>query len=146
VPRLSYSEDARLFTSAYYGYDAHYGMWNPPLYMYSLAVSATVFGNCNAALRGAGLIWFALSLLLVWRISQMLMDASLGLLVRVVPLALALLTPLLAEGSMYLDIDNTSLTCGLLLFTYVFLREPESCSRRHMLLLSLCFAFALLSK
>src|SRR5262249_29155956 len=114
VPKLLYSEDARLFPAPYYGYDAHYGMWHPPVYLYSLAGSAMLFGNSIFVLRAVGLIWFGLSLLLVWRISQLLIDKSHSSLVRAVPLALVSLTPLLAEGSLYLDIDNTSLTFGVL--------------------------------
>lgn len=146
VPKVLYSEERTLYTKSYYGYDAHYGMWHPPLYLYSLAGSAALFGIGNRQMRAVGLVWFALSLWLVWRISQELVDGPHSKLASRISVALAALSPLLAEGSLYLDIDNTSLAFSMLLFAWVFLKFPEEKSLKRSLLLTLIFAFSLWSK
>lgn len=146
VPKVLYSEENILYTQSYYGYDAHYGMWHPPLYLYSLAGSAALFGTGNVPMRAVGLIWFILSLWLGWRVVNILSDDGDSKRIRGIPLALALLTPLLAEGSLYLDIDNTSLAFSTLLFAWVFLRSPEEKSLKRILLLGVVFAFSLCSK
>ena len=146
VPKVLYSDDRTLYTHSYYGYDAHYGMWHPPLYLYSLAAAAVFFGTGNVPMRSVGLIWFALSLCVLWRILALLPNRPNTVMLRAIPFALALLTPLIAEGSLYLDIDNTSLAFGLLLFAFLFLKSPNDDSPKQLLFLTLSFAFSLWSK
>jgi hypothetical protein len=147
VPKVLYSEDKMLWLSPLLGYaDAHYGMWHPPLYQYSLALGTLVLGASDAALRGVSLLWFAACLGLAWRILGRVLPRGTPPLLRAVPLALLLLTPLVSEGSLHLDIDNTSLAFALLLFADVFLRDPQDTSWRRCLLLGLILTFALWSK
>jgi hypothetical protein len=146
VPKLLYSEERHLYPQQYHGYDAYYGMWHPPLYLYSLAASAALFGTGNAPMRAVGLVWFVLSLWLAWRVTRLLNDQPDSATLQAIPLALAMLTPLLSEGSLYLDIDNTSLTVGLLLFIWFFLRSPVDESTERLLILVLMFSLCLWSK
>ena len=39
VPRLSFAEDRMQHLGSYYGYGAYYGMWHPPVYLYTLAAA-----------------------------------------------------------------------------------------------------------
>ncbi len=147
VPKVLYSEDKAVWLAPLMGYgDAHFGMWHPPLYQYSLALIASFLGRSDAAMRGTSTLWFLASLVLAWKILGLLLPRDTPLRLRAVPLALMGLTPLVAEGSLHLDIDNTSLTFSLLLFAYVFLRDPLADSWRRCLGLGLLFALALWSK
>src|SRR5260370_30159653 len=124
VPKLLYSEESvRWATSSmYYGFDAHYGMWHPPTYLYSLAVTAQLFGTGTVAMRATSLAWLLLSLVVVWQITGLLLGQEAPLLVRAVPIALILMTPLLMQGGLYLDIDTTSLLLALLPLIWLYLR------------------------
>lgn len=146
VPKVLYSEDRLIHTYLYYGYDALYGMWHPPLYLYSLSVPAALFGIGNIPMRAVGLVWFILSLWLVWCIAGVISDKPTPIIARGIPLALILLTPLLVEGSLYLDIDNTSLAFSLLLFAWFYLKSPQDESLKRLFLLGLIFTFSLWSK
>lgn len=146
VPKVLYSEHRAILLSPLLGYDAYYGMWHPPLYQYTLALGIRVLGGSNAVLRGVSVVWFLASLVLAWQLLRLLLPRGTPALLRAVPLALILLTPLVNEGSLHLDIDNTSLTFSLLLFSYVFLRAPLDTSWRRCLALGLLLALALWSK
>ncbi len=146
VPKVLYSEDKTLWLSPLLGFDAHYGLWHPPVYQYSLALGALLLGWSNAVLRGVSVIWFLASLALAWRVLGLVLPRGTPALLKAAPLALLLLTPLVSEGSLHLDIDNTSLTFFLLLFAYVFLKDPPNASWRRCLSLGLLVALALWSK
>ena len=146
VPKVLYSEYRAIWLTPLLGFDAHYGMWHPPVYQYSLALGTLVLGTSNAALRGVSVLWFLASLVLAWKLLPLVLPRGTPALVRAVPLALVLLSPLVNEGSLHLDIDNTSLTFFMLLFSYVFLRAPQDDSWRRCLALGLLFALALWSK
>src|SRR5690242_21278329 len=46
TPFLYYPEDSRVRTRPFFNYtSAYYGMWHPPVYLYSLAASARFFGT-----------------------------------------------------------------------------------------------------
>jgi hypothetical protein len=120
-------------------------MWHPPTYLYSLAFASAAFGTSSLVLRVTGLVWFVLTLAVVWKLIGLLYS-ELSPLFRALPIALILLTPLLNQGSMFLDIDNTSLGFFLLLFLYKFLQQPESLAPSRLLLLSFVFTLALWSK
>jgi hypothetical protein len=148
VPKLLYSEESVRWATSnmYYGFDAHYGMWHPPTYLYSLAATAELFGTGTVAMRATSLAWLLLSLVVVWQITGLLLGKGAPLLVRAVPIALILMTPLLMQGGLYLDIDNTSLLFALLVVVWLYLQDPDTVSPRRLGLLALAFAFALASK
>jgi hypothetical protein len=148
VPKLLYSEESVIYYSPqmYLGFDAHYGMWHPPVYLYSLAATAGLFGTGNVAMRATGLAWFLLSLVVVWKIAGILLPKGTPRLLRAVPVALIVMTPLLMEGALFLDIDNTSLLFAILLLLWLYLRDPDTVSPRRLALLAVGFAFALASK
>lgn len=114
--------------------DVRYGMWHPPLYLYSLAATRSAFGPANWSLRIAGLAWFAATAAVVWRVAGPL------------PLCLLLLAPVVAQGALYLDIDNTSLAFALILFGAVFVAAPRPHSARTAALLCAILFLAMWSK
>ena len=148
VPKLLYSEESVRWATPglFYGFDAHYGMWHPPVYLYSLAATVELFGTGTIAMRATSVAWLLLSLVVVWRITGLLLGKGAPLLVRAVPIALILMTPLLMQGGLYLDIDNTSLLFALLVLIWLYLQDPDTVSPRRLGLLALAFAFALASK
>lgn len=111
-----------------------YGMWHPPLYLYSLAASARLFGPTDWALRIVGVGWFAGTAFLLWRVAGAL------------SLYLLLLAPIVAQGIFYLDIDNTSLSFALMLFAVTFTGSARPHTALTCALLSATIFFALWSK
>ena len=146
VPKLQYSEERRIFVHPDHGYDAHYGMWHPPVYLYSLAFSARLFGLTNASLRGVGLAFFLISLWLVYNISAALGGPSWTGTGNYVPVAIAMLSPVLVEGGLYLDIDNTCLAAGVLLFVWQFVTPDNGRPARRLLRLTLILTLCLWMK
>lgn len=146
VPRVDYADNPGIWLHSPFGYDAVYGMWHPPLYLYSLAAGAALFGPADAVLRATGLVWFAGSLALLAVLAGGLAEPRHRGLARRLALALALLAPLSAEGSLYLDIDNTSLAFGTLLFLVLYLRHLARPSPTRLALVVVAFAFCLASK
>ena len=149
TPKILPAEDRLVQPHGYLGYGARYGLWHPPVYLYSLAASLALFGVGDWQLRMVGLLWFGVSL---WLGTRLLRRAP-GLagprsppLAIGVALALALLTPLLMEGSLAVDIDNTSLTASLLLWLWVYVRAPDQFTLRRSLVLALIFTGCLWSK
>jgi len=111
-----------------------YGMWHPPLYQYNLAVFRLAFGPANWTARIVGIAWFVGTGLLLWRFA----GAS--------ALCLALLSPLIAQGILFVDIDNTSMAFALILFGAVFATAPRPHSARTVAVLSAILFLALWSK
>ncbi len=145
VPMLEYAEDRRLFPTAYFGYDAHYGMWHPPLYQYSLAGVLAVCGDGNVAVRSLSLAWSALAVWLAWLVVMQRAPArDLGL--RVLPIGVAALCPLVIHGSFFLDIDNTSLCAAVFFMAWLHVTLAADRPWRRRAWLALAFAFALWSK
>lgn len=114
--------------------EVRYGMWHPPLYLYCLAASRYVFGPANWTARIVGVAWFAATAAVVWRLGGPL------------ALSLLLLSPLLAQGALYLDIDNTSMAFALILFGAVFAAAPRPHSGRTVALLAAILFLAMWSK
>lgn len=114
--------------------EVRYGMWHPPLYLYSLGASLHAFGQSNRAARTAGVIWFAALATLMW--------------VHAGPtaVALALLSPLVAHGIFFLDIDNTSLGFAVVLFGIAFVASSQSRSTGTTVVLAAILFLGLWSK
>ncbi|MSO55546.1 MAG: hypothetical protein EXQ55_01285 [Acidobacteria bacterium] len=136
VPKILYSQTRHIATPVERGQDVdtRYGMWHPPLYLYSLAACLKAFGHGNWAVRAAGLGWFLITTAVVWwTVSRRRPpDRLFGTLA----IAMALLSPLVAQGIFFLDIDNTSLSAALILFTAAFASAPGDHSLRRTMTLA----------
>lgn len=147
VPKVSFEEDKILHLKGHYwGYDARYGMWHPPVYVYTLAAAAALGTGPRAPWRAVSLAWFMGSLWLGWLIVRKIQGVSRAGKTFGWAVALLLLCPLLLQGSLYVDIDNTSLNFSILLLLLLFLRAPDPPGRRWTLGLAAAFAFSLWSK
>lgn len=147
VPKISYAEDRLIHVRPYFGYDAHYGMWHPALYLYSLAAGLKIWGDGGHwTFRLTGLLWFMASAALALRMMGGLVEKERRGTARIFLAGLILLCPLLTDGSLFIDIDNTSLNFSLLLFMAAYFRYENETSPKALGILGLAFAFALLSK
>ena len=90
-----------------------------------VGAAAKVAPTSIAALRVVGVLSLALSFLILWRWSTETLGRDTPAAVRAWPLSLAALSPLVTQGSVYLDIDNTFLATGLLLFVWRFARPGD---------------------
>jgi hypothetical protein len=145
VPKLTFAEDRLQHVLGYYGYDAHYGMWHPPAYEYALATAVLVAGDHNWAYRSVGLLCLLASLVIVWRLSRVIAPRAPGP-VRALAVALPLLSPLVMEGSLFVDLDNTTLLVSLVLVIGRFLRPGDPYTIARVVELSLLLCLTLLSK
>lgn len=145
VPKVAFADDRVQHVNGYFGYDAHYGMWHPPLYQFALAAAFLAAGDADWVYRSVGVVCLAFAMWCVWRIAG---DAGLAAspLARTLPVALPLFSPLVTEGSLFLDIDNTTLMASIALVIWRFLRpgDPYTAGRTSELALLLCLT--LLSK
>ncbi len=146
VPKVLYSEDSTIWTEGYRTFDAHYGMWHPPVYLYSLAVSIGTFGRADWSVRLVSAAWMAASACLLWLILAFGDGRDRPWLLRALPLSIVFLTPLAIEGTFYVDIDNSSLAAAMFLMAYVHLRLDSAHPLRRALWLAAVTAFALWSK
>jgi hypothetical protein len=146
VPKILYAETRRIPTPVEVtrNGEAQYGMWHPPLYQYSLASFQKFLGQENWVVRTVGLVWFALTAAIIWKAAgrQYPPDP----LYQWLPLSIALLSPLVAQGIFFIDIDNTSLAAALVLFAAVFTAAPHDRSARRTVTLSFILLLALWSK
>ena len=146
VPKLSFSEARLQHPGQYFGYDAYYGMWHPPLYEYTLALAYLVGGDRDWIYRSVGTLSLILTLLIVRRMSA---EAGGGVsppLAGWLPLALPLLSPLVVDGHLFIDIDNTTLMVSVALVLWRFLRPGDPFSVARTVELSLLLCLTLLSK
>ncbi|MDQ3171532.1 MAG: glycosyltransferase family 39 protein [Acidobacteriota bacterium] len=125
--------------------EPHLGMWHPPLYMYALAAAAMVTPADNWGLRAVGLIALLASVALAWRIARRLLP---GVPRTAVALAAAapLLSPLVIESALLIDIDGTVLMPLLLLFFERWLAWRDDLTPRRVALLSAIVAVSLTAK
>lgn len=125
--------------------ETRYGMWHPPLYMYSLAAAAAILPPTNWSLRLAGLLFLLATLLVAWRLTARLAP-ELPRITRAIPLAIALLSPLVVEAALFLDIDGTVLCTALLLFLERWLAWRDRLTAPRVAALAALFALSLGAK
>lgn len=143
APVISASESLREVIGGDAQYGALYGLWHPPLYIYLLAVAATL-GAADAWLRLVGVLCLCGSFAVIWRMSRDALGPQAPRVVVALPLSLALLSPIVVQGSLFVDIDNTVLATLMLLFLWQFtlpgdrLRPARLAWLTALLVLMLC--------
>jgi hypothetical protein len=125
APRIPLDDEPRIDVPALHlekKYGQRYGMWHPPLYIHSVALIGRLFGFADATVRLVGVAWLLLTLLALW-----LCLRETGAEHGTWPLLVGLigLTPLLREGALFIDIDNTALTTPMFFFLALFLRNED---------------------
>jgi hypothetical protein len=130
----------------YARYGAFYGMWHPPLYQYVLAAAISISPSADWAARGVGLICLLVSLFVMWRISTEQIGADAPAAVRALPLSLAVLSPLVTQGSLIVDIDNTVLAPLLLVFLWQYSKTGDPLAPKRLAWLTALFTVSLFAK
>ena len=125
APRIPLDDEPRIDVPALLlekKYGQRYGMWHPPLYIHSVALLGRLFGFADATVRLVGVAWLLLTLLALWLCLRETKaeHGTWPLLVGMIGL-----TPLLREGALFIDIDNTALTTPMFFFLALFLRNED---------------------
>lgn len=118
---------------------------HPPLYIYSLAAVFKILGPTAAAARFLGFVCMVINAILVYLIFKEIFGKE-----KEIPAILASLfyisNPLVIQGSLFLDIDNTILTLQMMLFTLLYLKCQEGASLKQLFFLGILFCLILWSK
>lgn len=144
VPRLSFEEARLQHNGSYYGYGAYYGMWHPPLYHYTLTAAYLLGGDRDWIYRSVGAILLVGSLLALFGLARR--EAGVEGLAQWLPVAIPLLLPLVVEGSLFVDIDNTTLMFTMAMTLRRFFRPGDPYSPLRTIELAAWFCLALMSK
>lgn len=144
VPMILAAESPRLAIAPDEADAVRYGMWHPPVFLYSLALGRAALGTSTVAVRLVALLWGILALWLAWRTVARDMPAS--PLLRAVPLAIAVLSPLILDGLFYIDIDNTSMAAAVFAMALAHVRLDAERPWRRRVVLALLLTVALWSK
>jgi hypothetical protein len=126
-----------------------FGLWHPPGYFHILALSwETIPGSRELAARIPGLLFFLLSLFLIYRIAYELpgneKDKRRS---AMVACALFAVNPLAVRGSLLLDIDGTLLNLLILVFIYAMVKtRGDRVSALRLAWLCVLFAATLWAK
>lgn len=118
------------------------GLWHPTLYVNILATSFKLFGVHEWSARIISVIFTLLTLLVVYLIMKYLafLDFS-----KVLAISIFLFNPLVVQGSLLVDIDNSVLMFFIALFVYAYLKLDRE-KPKNLLLLGILFAIALWAK
>jgi hypothetical protein len=96
------------------------GAPHPPLHLYSVSLAGRLLGFGDVAVRLTGVAWLGLTLGALWLAVQGADGGTWPLVVGLIGLS-----PLLREGALFVDIDNTALTTFTFLFLALFLRYED---------------------
>jgi 4-amino-4-deoxy-L-arabinose transferase-like glycosyltransferase len=131
VPRVSFAEDRVQHGGSFYGYDAVYGLEHPPLYNHTLAAAYAIGGDRDWVYRGVSLLCLIGALIVIRKTTGTWLAV-----------AVPLLSPLVVDGALRLDIDNTTLLLSMTLVMWSALRpgDPARPVRIGELALLLCLA------
>lgn len=131
------------------GKQYQYGLWHPPLYLYTLGLGFKLFGPSETTARGVGVVIMALTALGVYALARQTIPTPArdwGALLAVV---IFLASPLVIQSALVLDIDGTVLTLLVVLWALAYLRLEDTHGRRLVVALALLsglFAVALWAK
>lgn len=128
-----------------------WALWHPPLYIYALGLTTTLFGESEAAARGLGVLCQLVAAGLSFDLARRLTGAgsalaASGLVAGVLAVALFLLGPLAIQAAGVLDIDNTVLMLLITLFGWVAVRLPGRWQRSTVMGLAAFYALTLWAK
>lgn len=132
-------------TNQYYWDQVTYA--HPPVYILSLSLFCKMFGLNLVSMRLLGFAAVLLMALLVYFLSQEIFKEKkdrlwLGLLCSLLYLSI----PLIIQGSVLLDIDNTLLPISMIIFVMAYIHFCRQMNAKKIILLGCLFALALWSK
>jgi 4-amino-4-deoxy-L-arabinose transferase-like glycosyltransferase len=103
-----------------------YGLWHPPLYLYSIAASFKAFGYHDWAARLPGFLMSFLTLFGMWRIAHLIFPKDRAPLAGALAALLWATNPLMVQQSLMLDLDNTVVACIGVWFFHEYFRLDRS--------------------
>jgi len=126
-----------------------FGLWHPPLYLYTLGLGIRLFGASETTARGVGVVLMALTAVLVYLLGRQTIPSPARDWGALLAVAIFLASPLVVQSSLVLDIDGTVLTLLLTAWTLLYLRLEDVRGRALPLalaVLAVVFALALWAK
>lgn len=120
---------------------------HPLLYVHLLSFIDKFWGINTVNARLIGILCFIITLLFIYFISKKIFEYdNNGRLIALLACFLYSINPMVIQGSLLIDIDNTILTVALLFFIFYFVRFSERLNFKNLFLLGLLFALSLWTK
>ena len=124
------------------GNNIQMGLWHPTLYTNILAASFKFFGVHEWSARMISVLFTLLTLLVIYLIMRHLTFSNFS---KVLAISIFLFNPLVVQGSLLVDIDNSVLMFFIALFVYAYVKLDRE-KPKNLLLLGILFAIALWAK
>jgi 4-amino-4-deoxy-L-arabinose transferase-like glycosyltransferase len=124
------------------GNNIQMGLWHPTLYSNLLAASFKIFGVHEWSARMVSVLFTLLTLLVIYLIMKHLAFSNFS---KELAILIFLFNPLIVQGSLLIDIDNSILMFFIALFVYAYLKLDRE-KPKNLLLLGILFATALWAK
>ena len=103
-----------------------YGLWHPPLYLYTLGLAFWLFGTDEATARGTGVVLMALTALVVYLLGRLTIPPPARDWGALLAVGILLVSPLAIQSALVLDIDGTVLTLLLATWSLLYLRWEDA--------------------
>ncbi|HEY7064994.1 MAG TPA: glycosyltransferase family 39 protein [Chloroflexota bacterium] len=131
------------------GTQYQYGLWHPPLYLYTLGLAFWLFGADESVARGTGVALMALTAVVVFFLARRTLPPSARDWGGLLAVVILLVSPLTIQSALVLDIDGTVLTLLLAAWSLLYLCLEDAPPRRQPLavaVLAVAFAVTLWAK
>jgi len=119
------------------------GLWHPPLFVYTIALSFKIFGISESAARIVTVASCAATLLVTYLLAlEVVDDKRKRYTVAISSSFLLVLSPFFIQSSLLIDIDNSLLMFGTTAFLWLFIRhwkKQEMMEQKYLLLLGFLF-------
>ncbi|HLH21558.1 MAG TPA: glycosyltransferase family 39 protein [Chloroflexota bacterium] len=120
-----------------------YGLWHPPLYLYTLGLAFWLFGASETVARGTGVALMTLTALLVYGLGRLTIPRPARNWGALLAVGILLVSPLAIQSALVLDIDGTVLTLLLTAWSLLYLRWEDAPRRwQPLVVVALAVAFA----
>jgi hypothetical protein len=153
VPKVLFSESPFIYHPKAWlmRYGADYGLWHPPLYLYSLAVFIGLLGNTIAAVRFFGLFMGLLTLgVVIFTVRHFAQERgwpeSLARRAAFISGMIIAVNPFYVHGTLFIDIDNTILMFLVMLYLLLFIFVEKFPTGKNLFLLGLVTFFLFWTK
>ncbi len=118
------------------------GLWHPTLYVNILATSFKLFGVHEWSARTVSVLFTLLTFSMIYLIMK---EFSLSDTSKVLASSIFLFNPLVVQGSLLVDIDNSVLMFFIALFVYTYVKLDRT-NPKNLVFLGILFAIALWAK
>jgi 4-amino-4-deoxy-L-arabinose transferase-like glycosyltransferase len=125
------------------GAQYQYGLWHPPLYLYTLGLAFWLFGASETTARGTGAALMGLTAVVVFLLGRLTIPRPARDWGALLAVGILLVSPLAIQSALVLDIDGTVLTLLLTAWSLLYLRWEDAPRRRQpLVVVALAVAFA----